>query len=75
MAIGNAFGLHVTDDKEDGIRLVEHCARFAEQHGLECMLDLLADVHFAYAPLSNSVAVRIAYEIAGINLDGALPLQ
>ncbi len=63
-------------DKEDGIRLVEHCVRFAEKFGIEHMLDIIAGIHFAYAPLSNSVAARVAYEIAGIGLeDGALPLQ
>ena len=64
-----------SDESEAGIKLVEQCVEFARVWGLEQMLDLLADVHFAYAPLSNSVAVRTAYEIAGIDLDGALPLQ
>lgn len=63
-------------DKEDGIRLVEHCVRFAEQFGIYHMLDVIAGVHNAYARLSNDSSIRIAYELAGIDLeDGALPLQ
>ncbi|KRB22690.1 hypothetical protein [Mesorhizobium sp. Root172] len=62
-------------DKEDGIRLVEHCARFAEVFGIDHMLDVIAGVHQAYARLSNDPAIKAAYDIAGIDLDGAVPLQ
>jgi len=57
------------------IELIEQCVQFASAFGIERMLDVIAGVHHAYAPLSNSVAVRTAYEIAGISLDGAVPLQ
>lgn len=67
----------VADEPEAGIRLVEHCVRFAEQFGVDHMLDVIAGVHQAYARMSNDSSIRIAYEIAGIDLEdnGALPLQ
>jgi len=62
-------------DQPDGIALVEHCARYASEFGVDNMLDLIAGVHFAYAPLAQSVAVKAAYEIAGIDLDKVIPVQ
>lgn len=61
-------------DKEDGIRLVEHCVRFAELFGVDHMLDVIAGIHHAYAPLSTNEAAKIAYDMAGFD-SGALPLQ
>jgi hypothetical protein len=62
-------------DKEDGIRLVEHCARFAEAFGIDHMLDVIAGVHQAYARLSNDPSIKAAYELAGIDLDGVVQFQ
>ncbi len=62
-------------DKED-IELVEHCARFASAYGIDHMLDIIAGVHQAYAPLSDDPAIKAAYELAGIDLvPDAKPLQ
>jgi hypothetical protein len=63
-------------EQTDGVELVEHCARFASQWGIDHMLDLIAGVHQAYAPLSASTAVKAAYEIASIDLaPDAKPFQ
>lgn len=63
-------------EAEAGVELVEQCADFAAKHGIDHMLDVIAGVHQAYARLSNDTSIRLAYEIAGIDLeDGALPLQ
>jgi len=65
----------VSDESEAGVKLVEQCAEFARVWGLDHMLDVIAGVHQAYARLSSDPSIKAAYEIAGIDLDGALPLQ
>jgi hypothetical protein len=67
----------ITDlaERAADIELVEQCVRFASEFGIDHMLDVIAGIHHAYAPLSNSVAVRTAYEIAGIDLGGVVPVQ
>jgi hypothetical protein len=63
-------------EQQDGVALVEHCARFASEHGIDHMLGLIAGVHQAYALLSNDPSVKAAYEIAGIDLvTDAKPIQ
>ncbi len=62
-------------DGIEGVVLVEQCAAFAAKHGIDHMLDVIAGIHHAYAPLSTNEAAKIAYELAGVDLDGALPLQ
>ena len=56
-------------EQEAGESLVEHCASFATDHGIDHMLDLIAGVHRAYAGLSHDPSIRAAYEIAGVFLD------
>ena len=64
----------MTSDGE-GITLIEQCADFAAKHGIDHMLDVIAGVHQAYARLSNDPSIKAAYELAGIDLDGALQFQ
>lgn len=55
--------------------LIEHCADFAVRYGVNHMLDLIAGVHQAYAPLSTDEAVRIAYDMASVEPSAAPKLQ
>ena len=55
-------------DQPDDIALVEHCARYASAFGVDCMLDLIAGVHQAYARITNDPNIKLAYELAGIPL-------
>lgn len=50
------------------LALIEHCATFAEQRGVDAMLDLIAGVHQAYARLTNDPVIKAAYELAGVPL-------
>jgi hypothetical protein len=46
-------------DQPDSIALVEHCARYASEFGVDNMLDLIVGVHQAYARITNDpVAVN-----------------
>ena len=49
---------------DDTEHLVTACADFASKHGIDAMLDVLAGVYQVYAPLSEDVAIKIAWDIA-----------
>lgn len=50
--------------------VMEVCSQFASLYGVDDMLDLLAGIHNAYAPLTNYPAIRAAYALAGIDMAG-----
>lgn len=54
---------------DDTERLVNTCADFASKHGIDAMLDALAGIYQAYAPLSNDTAIKIVCDIAGIEAE------
>lgn len=56
-------------DDTNTTSLIEHCADYAQQNGIDAMSDMIAAIHQAYAPLADCDAARIAYEMAGIDLD------
>jgi len=49
---------------DDTEHLVTACADLASKHGIDAMLDVLAGVYQVYAPLSEDVAIKIAWDIA-----------
>lgn len=50
--------------------LVAACDLFAKQTSVDEMLDLLADIHFAYAGRSKDQVVREVYDFLGIDVIG-----
>lgn len=44
--------------------LVEYCAAFARKHGVDAMLDALAGVYQAHAPIAEDFAIKIAWDLA-----------
>lgn len=50
----------------DVSNLVDYCAAFARKHGIDEMLDALAGVYQAYAPLSEDTAIKIICEMADL---------
>lgn len=56
----------MSDDTE---RLVIACTDFATEHGIDAMLDVLAGIYQAYAPLSNDAIIKFVCDIAGLEAE------
>lgn len=52
---------------DDSTALIEHCTCFASQHGVDAMLDLLAGVYQAYAPISRDQAIMAVCDLADLD--------
>lgn len=49
--------------------LVDYCIAFAGRHGIDQMLDTLAGVYQAFAPLSEDTAIKIVCDLADLEVE------